>query len=170
MKRKKSCVGLEKEEEDVWYIYSEEFAFVPLYFIYLLLLLSLLGWNTYFLKIKRRKKIRIKILFIFPNLIAIIIIILPWKNNDYCTPSVQQSYNTPSQGVGPTVYGTHPLWRGVVRLLYTWCTTITPPRGKLLFDKGLDYYTTRPQQLHNTLSHGGGPHTLGLTLMWGGVV
>jgi hypothetical protein len=109
MKRKKSCVGLEKEEEDVWYIYSEEFAFVPLYFIYLLLLLSLLGWNTYFLKIKRRKKIRIKILFIFPNLIAIIIIILPWKNNDYCTPSVQQSYNTPSQGVGPTVYGTHPL-------------------------------------------------------------
>jgi hypothetical protein len=55
MKRKKSCVGLEKEEEDVWYIYSEEFAFVPLYFIYLLLLFWL-GWNTYFLKIKRRKK------------------------------------------------------------------------------------------------------------------
>jgi len=26
-------------------------------------------------------------------------------NNDSCTPSVQQSYNTPSQGVGPTMYG-----------------------------------------------------------------
>jgi hypothetical protein len=40
-------------------------------------------------------------------------------NNDSCTPSVQQSYNTPSQGVGPTVYGAHPLWRGVEWLLYT---------------------------------------------------
>jgi hypothetical protein len=30
-------------------------------------------------------------------------------NNDSCTLSVQQSYNTPLQGVGPTVYGAHPL-------------------------------------------------------------
>jgi hypothetical protein len=31
------------------------------------------------------------------------------KNNDSCTPSVQLSYNIHSQGVGPTVYGAHPL-------------------------------------------------------------
>jgi hypothetical protein len=34
-------------------------------------------------------------------------------NNDSCTSSLQQMYNTPSHGVGPT------------HLLYTWCTGIT---------------------------------------------
>jgi hypothetical protein len=47
-------------------------------------------------------------------------------NNDSCTPSVQQMYTTPSHGVGPTMCGAHPMWRGGVHLLYTWCTTITP--------------------------------------------
>jgi hypothetical protein len=35
---------------------------------------------------------------------------------------------------------------------------------------GFDSYTTSPQQLYNTSSHGGGPHTLGPTHMWGDVV
>jgi hypothetical protein len=35
---------------------------------------------------------------------------------------------------------------------------------------GFDSYITSPQQLYNTSSHGGGPHTLGPTHMWGDVV
>jgi hypothetical protein len=46
-------------------------------------------------------------------------------NNDSCTSLLQQMYNTPSHGVGPTHCGAHPMWRGVVHLLYTWCTWIT---------------------------------------------
>jgi hypothetical protein len=81
---------------------KEEMGFVSFYFGFLFF--SFLGVFFFFF-----------FFFFFFNelllesLVIVLLFLVCFKNNDSCTPSVQQSYNTHSQGVGPTVYGAHPL-------------------------------------------------------------